>query len=506
MIYRPGETERLWDSWLYEWGGTVHLFYLASQEDEGRVGHCTSTDLVRWRRHEDLVLSHWPLTGMVLRHEGRFLMPLGEVVDGVQTTTFYVSDDLFAWRRLPPDEYRLGPRAPHYATQPAPLRPTVWWRDPFVFRHEADGHYHAIVCAAWPQFGPDDTGAVLAHVRTRDFRRWEHLPPLDAPTGLFYHNEVPDLFVHEGRWYVLFSTGSVMGLRLNTPSRRETTGTYYMVADALEGPYRLPQEPLLVGAGLGAMSAYVARAFLFGGEWLLYHQVRDGSGPGFWSATWGTPKRLHVGSEGELSARYWPGLEALETGELAPDAGPERPGWERHGNAWRGRAKAVGVACPVVADATDVHLRTEVTPLAGGRCGLVLRASEDRGVLVALDMERGRVEIGMVRHHELVGWGSCRTGFLPDTAPSQERAPTDTCAWPLRPGRPYVLRCLARAEHFEVYLDDRWVFTAVIPEAPSAGQVDLYVERGEARFGQIRVARLEPLKRSRRVGEARAQE
>mgnify|MGYP006285086231 FL=1 len=506
MIYRPVEQERLWDSWLFEWQSTAHLFYLASQNGQGRIGHCTSTDLVHWERCEDIVLSHWPLTGMVIRQKGRFLMPLGEVVDNVQTTTFYVSDDLFRWRRLPPDEYRLRPEPPHYATEPDPWRPTVWWRDPFVLHHEEDGQYHAVVCAARPTFDRNDTGAVLAHLRTTDFREWEHLPPLEGPTGLFYHNEVPDLFTHDGRWYVLFSTGSVFGLRINTPSRRETTGTYYMVADRLEGPYRLPDECLLVGAGHGRMGPYVGRAFEFNGERLLYHQVRDDCADARWDATWGAPKRLCAGPAGELTARYWPGLEALETGELEMRTDDPPAGWEKVSNGWRGAAEAVGISCPVVKDAADFHVRVDVTGTRGGRCGLVLRAGGRTGVLVSLDFDTGQAEIGTARHHPIAGWGDCPIGFVPDGEPRDERGVIDTCRLPIETGRTYALRCLARAEHFEAYLDDRWLFTTPIPGAPLSGDILLYTERGRASFTDLRTAALSPLKRTTTIGEHHPQE
>ncbi|MGD2175598.1 MAG: hypothetical protein PVJ27_09360 [Candidatus Brocadiaceae bacterium] len=506
MIYRPGKAERLWDSWLFEWEGVVHLFYLASHHGEGRVGHCTSTDLVHWQRHEDLVLRHWPLTGMVIRHEGRFLMPLGEEVEQMQTTTFYVSDDLFAWRRLPPDEYRLRPRGPHYATGPDAWRPSAWWRDPFVFLHEEDGHYHALVCAAAPECDPDHTGALLAHVRTRDFRRWEYLPPLDGPTGLFYHTEVPDLFVHEGRYYVLFSTGTMFGLRIHTPSRRDTIGTYYMVGEALEGPYRLPDECLLVGAGHGLGGPYVGRSIVLGGDRLLYHQVRDKSGVGGLSASWGAPKRLTVGAGGELTAQYWPGLEALETGDLPAAPDEESPGWEQSASGWHGRAEAAGVSHVMLKEAADLHVRVNVTPVSGGRCGLVLRSADGRGVLVSLELDLGQVAIGVARHHEIAGWGGYRLGFIPGASVHDDRDVIDTFRCSLEDGRAYSLRVLARAEHFEVYLDERWVFTTVIPEAPPAGDAALYVERGEAHFADFHAGALPPLERTECVGGHRPEE
>ena len=55
------------------------------------------------------------------------------------------------------------------------------------------------------------------------------------------------------------------------------------------------------------------------------------------------------------------------------------------------------------------------------------------------------------------------------------------------------LRCFARDEHFEVYLDGRWVFTSVFSDAAKAREVELVVERGTARFSDLRLAAIEPL-------------
>jgi len=50
-----------------------------------------------------------------------------------------------------------------------------------------------------------------------------------------------------------------------------------------------------------------------------------------------------------------------------------------------------------------------------------------------------------------------------------------------------------RDEHFEVYLDGRWVFTLALHEAAKGGDVEFAVERGQATFSDLRLAELEPL-------------
>ena len=69
----------------------------------------------------------------------------------------------------------------------------------------------------------------------------------------------------------------------------------------------------------------------------------------------------------------------------------------------------------------------------------------------------------------------------------------DMCRCDLDAGKTYHLRCFARDEHFEVFLDDRWIFTAVLKEAAMSGDVELLVERGQATFSDLRLATIEPL-------------
>ncbi len=486
MIYRPGEGERLWDSWLFGWEERVHLFYLASQGGRFAVGHAVSDDLVHWQRLEDLIVPHWPFTGMVVRHGGRFVMVLGESVDNVQTAVFYESEDLASWQAMA-GACRLRPAGPHYVDAPSDRWPHVWWRDPFLFQVEGDDSWHALICATRPDDGPDHTGAVLAHVRTRDFATWEHLPPLDGPTGRFYHNEVPEHFVHDGRHYVLFSTGSCAGIRVQTPGRRETAGTYYMVADRLEGPYRLPEDPLLVGAGYARLASYVARTIEFGGQRMLYHHIRDDSEK--WDGTWAAPKRLDVEPDGTLTVRYWDGLAALERRTVVEAASAEIT----HGVA--------GAAETVARDLADLHVTARLRYRGDGRCGVVVRSADGSGVMLSLDFQLGAAEIGVGRRHDLFGWGADVTGFAMHPPQRDQRFVLDRCALPLELDRDYELRILARGEHVEAYLDGRWLFTTHVPEAPARGDVELLTERGRATFHDVCIAELEPWTLSAYVGE-----
>ena len=66
------------------------------------------------------------------------------------------------------------------------------------------------------------------------------------------------------------------------------------------------------------------------------------------------------------------------------------------------------------------------------------------------------------------------------------------CHMPFRAGwLPKNVR--VRDEHFEVYIDNRWIFTTVIPETAKIGDVEFMIERGKAVFSNFRLAAIEPL-------------
>lgn len=498
MVILPREGERLWDSWILRANETWHLFYLASSERGGRVAHAVSADLLRWRRRPDIIPPHWPFTGMVVEHDGRYVMALGEEVDGVQTTRFYESRDLDHWRAMR-GVARLVPKGPHYLEKPNRWRRSVPWRDPFLFRDESDGCWHALLCAARPGFGPDDTGAALARVRTRDFRSWEHLPPVDAPTGRFCHVEVPEAFEFHGVHYLLFSTGSCYGIRVDTPTRKETVGTYYLRADAPEGPYRVPEECLLVGAGQGRMGAYVARTLPYGDSRVLYHHIRKNQDE--WDGVWGTPKTLCQDADGNLHAGFFPGLWGLGKPEAIawPPAAAEPP-WTADSAGVRCRSAAMGASCRIADDQADVLFECVIVGVDAARCAVVLRDADARGVAVTLDFAARTAEVGEVALHPVAGWGRDASGFVPGGKARDCRV-IDLCGWPLRFGAPVRLTVLARHACVEAYLDGRWVFTAMMPEAARAGGLCLAVERGEAFFSELRLHRLEPLEPSASPGE-----
>ena len=506
MIYRPQMPRKLWDSWLFEWDGIFHMFYIeivGSNFDT--IGHAVSEDLLHWTDSASIPFKgksgEWnegsTCTGMVVRHEDRFCMFIGANRGDRQVIGIYFSEDLDNWTPCD-DNPILEPMGKYYLTEPAaPQFPRVDWRDPFIEYRQQDEHYHMLLFARKPEWSHDDTGAIVAHLKSKDLITWDVMPPLDADVSSFYHAEVPELFEINGRYYLLFSTCSMYGVKLNTPSRIDTIGTYYMVSDSIDGPFKLPDEYMLIGAGGGKMTAYVGRTIVFQGERILYHHVQ-GDVQGL-RGTWGIPKKIGVESDGSLFLKYMPLMEKLET-DIICEAVNKVPcfdimdlgDWQRNDNVIVGKAKVCGSSCRIARDVSDLHFGCVIKCLAGAQAGLILRSADGNGVRVSLNFENQQVEIGLGRKDSKchLGWGADIAQAL---AGGGGGLYSDVCRHDLQHGREYRMRCFARDEHFEVYLNDRWVLTVVLPEANKAGDVELLVERGEAEFSDLRIAEIEPL-------------
>ena len=497
MIYRPREPWALWDSWLFEWREEYHLYFLETHETTwDYVGHAVSADLLHWMPRPSIRIKggsgDWnenalnAQTGMVVRHDGRFYMFVGANYGPKSYVGVYLSDDLDNWT-----PYHQNPvmcaAPPHYITKaPAPQCPRADWRDPCINYCEKDGYYHAFLFARRSEFTNSDSGGVVGHLRSKDLVHWEHMPPVEAPTGRFYMNEVPDIFEFEGNYYLLFSTFSSHGFRHTTPSRDKAFGTFYMIANSPYGPYELPNEYMLIGAGC-KITSYVGRTIPYKGGRLFYHQISANR------PTWGLPKRIARLADSSLYLKYLPIIDKIEKsvvfrpGECTPCFDINDLGvWNRGAGRITGKAIVAGSSCRVASEISDLHFFCNIRLSFGARAGVALRVSNHKAVHVLLDFQQKRMEIVRADRDRqyLAGW---------DDGWEDDGHAVDICRLELNLGRMYSLRCLVRDEHFEVYLDDRWIFTSVLADASKSGDVELTVERGQATFCDMRLATLEPL-------------
>ncbi len=492
MNFRPPKPRGMWDTWIFTWEDMFHLFYLENYGSEStHVGHWVGKDLLHWEERASIPIitgkpGDWNesgpiLTGMVVHHEGQFYLFAGATHDGIELTGVFLSDDLGAWSPYQQNPV-FRPAAPYYLDMPAPpfFYNKLDFRDPFIFYRPEDGHYHALLHGRLPRWSHEHTGAVLAHMRSADLLCWEHLPPLDAPTGKFEKTEVPDLFEMEGRHYLAFTSRSRGGIRLGTNGRDNADGTFYAIADNWDGPFSLPQDYLLVGAEKGVMGPYVGHTLVCGHGRVLYHHVVGER------TALATPKKVRVWPDGSLYLEYMPLLERLETETLCDPTQPlpcfvvsDWGEWEERDGRIRGKAGSMGSSCRIAAMVSDFHLTCTIRLTSAGGAGVVLRHRDRCGVWVFFNRRLRRIEMGGASYRPFMGWsgqGNC-----------------DKWGCPLESDKEYNLRCFARDEHFEVYLDDRWIFTLALADEARVGDIELFVERGEVEFSNVRLATIKPL-------------
>lgn len=479
MLYRPSDRMALlWDTWIFNHNGTYHLFHLTRDEGKAwdRLGHAVSTDLIHWEPRPDIVLQEpgaWDggpiLTGMVFPFDGRFAMSYGSVVDGVERIGMLLSDDLETWTKHPRNPVLLP--APPYETDLNQMAlPSVAWRDAFIEWNEETGFYEALVSARVPQ-GEMMTRGCVARARSKDLVHWEHLPPLAAPMR-WQDMEVPERFFLDGHYYLIFSTAHSKGPDLDTPSRRNCSGTWYIVSSKRDHGYEVPEDPLILGSGEGNWDCYVGRFLRFGEDPLIYYH-QCGPRPAL-----STPKKINKLADGRLTLGYWKGCDALN-GEVLPLSDPSldpiKTGPVAHG-AWRVSDGAVFGECafgPTAAltqvRAVDFQLVCDIEFKTAAKAGLLLRFDPryGRGAGVILDRKRGEITIGRAqREHsgvvKLRVHDVYRAGF----------SAKDN----------YRLRVMAAGEFVDVYVDETLVFSSVMPHWDQEGHIGYYVDSGEVRF------------------------
>ncbi len=479
------------DYWLFEDRGLAHQFYLKRDLDcpFDRIGHATSADLLRWRAQQDIQLGSregdWDApanglrTGFTLRHGGRYWTAYGAMDGGVEKIGWLISDDLDDWQRIDSGPV-MQPLPPWYEHRPEEtIEFGCFWRDPQLI--ERDGAWEVFVCAR-DATGPHGGRGSIGRARSENLLDWTYLPPIFAP-GVFRGMEVPHYFSFGGRHYFLWSTMSRKGVRLNSPKGQLTAGVYYCLADDAEGPYRLPDDPLILGE-----STYVGRHFAFGGDDLFVHLNQREYDEEADRPTFGLPKRLGHNPDGALSLHFWPPTESLWSGSEALTLEGPLEAWGLPGE-WRVTSSAITGSSdfgPAAAWTNlaggDVHLGCELSLSPGCRGSVLLRGGGDGGLVFTVNDAEEQFEIGTA--------SGVRSGLylkldeiLPFAAlPELEEVLVR---------RRYALRLLARAEIVEAYLQDRLIFSRSFASVAEEGRIGFAVDGGWLGIEQLNVHPLE---------------
>lgn len=496
MNFAPSRLDRvLHDTWMFLRDDEIHLFYLAPQVGENAhrlIGHALSTNWLDWEELPFIELTgaagEWDSgrigTGHVFQYDdGRYYMPYTGRIDPQEDIGLAVSDDLIHWEKVL--DHPVWPQAVDLPYERAVgIAPA--WRDPFVVRNP-QGEWEAYLCARCGT-GPLAGRACVARCRIDGIDRWTTLDPV-AVTGHYAMMEVPELFELDGRYWLTFNSGSAWGRQLDTTRRPCAGGTFYLVADEWDGPWRIPDDNVLIGSADGRRDAVVARSVEFGGKRVVYHHY-NGTLDANSHRAMGLPKVL--ASDGDrLYVKAWSGLEELWLRPLllddwqAPEDGPLSSGqWQVTSGRIHGRCERGGAACIATAVARDIDVELTVTIEQGARAGIAVGLDDHHGtgLLVLLDALRDRVTIGWFAK------GGGAGPYLDETM--------DTLYQLTETGRDYHLRLIARDRYAELYLDGELVFSTITGRASAGGGIACVVDEAEAQFSWKRAHEIKPMART----------
>ena len=484
MIYRPRAEMRMWDTWMFAEDGCYHLFTLTSPMSVGhwdRVCHAVSRDLIHWEDRPDIALEDknnedaWDagtmLTGSTFKCHRGYGMTYGAVraSDLVQRIGVAFSKDLDVWEKCPENPILIA-QGPYYEDSlESTAERAVAWRDACVM--PVDGGYEAVI-AANDASKPKTVNGCVARATSKDLIEWELHPPMASP-GRYIDMEVPQYFEWNGRHYLLFSTGGP----IDVPSRRDSLGTYYLVADEKYGEYRAPDDNLLIGSGDFRMDCYVGKVIFGGLGPLLHHHVT------YERKALAAPKRLCQGPDGELWLERWEGLAALLGDPILSAASPGTV-IRTQGNVAIGQWRVeggdlVGDGGPAMSGRLfdeavgDCAIDTRIDLSEASRAGVLFHVAPVekprpmvRGLALCVDRGRGVVQL-------------CEAQV--ETRRAVQLKPLDTVYG--RRGPSARVEVFLRAEYVEIYCDGRPLFVLNACDYPTRGKVGSFVDGGSATFG-----------------------
>jgi beta-fructofuranosidase len=276
MFERAGH--HLGDIWTRVEGDRVHLFFLNCELSQERhtcwsIGHATSEDLMHWTDHGDIFHSE-PTdpnrsclsTGSVARFGDRYVMGFLANHNTVNPRVIYAeSRDLMDWRLLASTGCDLQESG--YGRRGSLPFKNPRWRDPFLFAR--DGWLHQLMTASDDTL-PLEADGVVGHMRTRDLKKWEFLPPLQLPL-LGTDLECPKVYRVGDQWVLLVSLFAILqspAFHALQRANLNANTTYCLTASKVEGPYSFQGDARVLHHDVPG-GPYACEAVLHRREWFL---------------------------------------------------------------------------------------------------------------------------------------------------------------------------------------------------------------------------------------------
>ncbi len=379
--------------------GLFHLFHLVLPNHDF-IAHAVSEDGMTWRRVRNALFvgdpGNWDDDMLWTMHVTgdperpgcwrMFYTGLSRSEFGrVQRVGLARSDDLYTWTRCDSGVYPLEVDGKYYESSSDEGRKWVSFRDPF-FYHDPETGDRLLLASARIKDGPVIRRGCVGLAREVAPDRFEFGPPLHRP-GLYDDVEVPNLFRMNGTYYLL---GSI----------REDTKVHYWHSDDLNGPYVNFFDNVLLPGG-----NYAARVCRVGDRVLLFnffarktvHYGRESV-----ARLLPPPKEIFKSPHGRLLLKSFSGFDKLAYNPFTVTNPAEFDTLFGNPHATVAVDDAgLHVGCLSGYEAfllpgehEDFRLRARVVMEGRGKCGLVIRVSEEGdGYYLSLDLIKGYAQL-----------------------------------------------------------------------------------------------------------------
>lgn len=465
--------------------GLFHLFHLVLPNHDF-IAHAVSRDGMTWRRvrnalfvgdpgaWDDDMLWTMHVTPDPERPESwrMFYTGLARSEFGrVQRVGLARSDDLYTWTRCEDDAYPLEISGEWYESNINEGRNWVSFRDPFFYHDPGTGE-RLLLAAGRVKTGPVIRRGCVAVARETAKDRFEFGPPLYFP-GIYDDVEVPNLVYIDEGYYLI---GSI----------REDTKIRYWHADAIEGPYRNFADNVVLPEG-----NYAARICRVGDRHLLFNFFQrpvTAHGKELIARLLPPPKELTVDDEGHLVLRSFSGFDDNVHSPFAVTNPAEFSALFGNPHATiSGEDDTVHISCPSAFEAfllpgehEDFRLRARIQLEGLGKCGMVLRCSEEGdGYYLSLDLVKGYAQIRRwgtnprPEFEHAFNYLTLQSGNFLSKNAKQE----------------WDIEVVAHGTYLEFSIDGQ-VTLSVVDDAYASGRMGFYAESAQLKLEAIKIERL----------------
>ena len=498
-----GKGQYQWDTWYCKKEGSdeMHAFYLQCSRPDGPgrdmerepLGHAVSRNLLDWEELPPALelepsgqpgdMTSW--TGSTIYHDGTYYMYYtirSSCNRGRhQAIGLATSKDLTHWVKHPGNPVILPDGRWYNTPENLSIGGLVDCRDLMVVKHPSKpGHFGVFASRIPTEELPQ--GSVFAGAYTEDMVHWEQTPPVyRSERDAYSIVEMPDLFFFEGKWVLTWLEDTSYGNRHILGSPFLTSGTVYALADTVEGPYKEPEDNILI-ASMG-FNGFSCRTVDWKGKKYVLYSMAERKNENELKRTFGTlgiPKEIKM-LDGRLCVCYPEelleekmGAVLLSPMQLLIEASVHNTHetlgrWQREEGRISGSVSTAWCRYSFDASGASFVYAANITVEKGVAAGLIIRQGADKiGGVALLDFDRQTLGYYTVPRFQIV----------------------DERSVPLSRGQRYHLRILTNNQFIEVYLNDVLILQFVC-YLNGEGRFGLLLDRAQGTFENITARELE---------------